>query len=164
MKIPEDSFFDKLKSSIDDLIDDEQLSIGRVGHPFTVHEGYFIALRNSIFQRIDSLAQPKGKLITFAPKFKVWYGAAAVLVISLFSAWFFSNPASGPVEELSSEDIIAYFEIEPINYNEISSAVEFTESEVASLNDTYLPLIEEEELLIDSPEMLLEEINQLNEK
>lgn len=166
MKILENSFFDKLKLSIDDLIDDEQLSIGRVGHPYIVPKGYFESLFVSINDRVDLISQPQGRRIIFIPKFKIWYGAAATfLVASVIAMWFFQSPTTTSVEDLSREDIIAYFEVEPINFSEISTAANFSEQEVTSLTDSYLPeLYGADDFYSDSPDLLLEEIQQLNEK
>lgn len=165
MPFPDNSFFDNLKSSIDDLIGDEQLSIGRIGHPFTVPNGYFVALSIAINRRIDTLESPKS-VIWLSPKLKIWYGAAAsFLIASLVSFWFFTSPATTTVESLSSEDIIAYFEVEPISLNEISTAIEFSANDAAALTEDYLPeFTQEDDLYVYSAEDLMEEIQQINEK
>ncbi len=165
MQFPNNSFFDKLKSSIDDLIEDEQLSIGRIGHPFTVPNGYFSALSSDINRRVDTL-QSSRSAIWLSPKLKVWYGAAAsFLIAGMVSFWFLTSPSTTTVESLSSEDIIAYFEVEPISLNEISAAVEFSATDAANLTKDYLPEPESaEDFYVYSAEDLLEEIEQIDEK
>ncbi|MFT6204862.1 MAG: hypothetical protein ACI9V1_001565 [Spirosomataceae bacterium] len=164
MKFPDQSFFDKLQSSIEDIVDDEQLSIGRVDHPFTVPKGYFDQLKSNILTSVDS-NQKKGRVIPF-PKFKVWYAAAALLLFSSVGLWIYNDSPSEIIslQSLSQDEIIAYLENEPIDYSEISNSAEFTAEEMTSLTADNLPLGEDFEFFIDSPELLIEEIEQLDEK
>jgi hypothetical protein len=164
MKFPDQSFFNKLQSSIEDIVDDEQLSIGRVDHPFTVPQGYFNQLKSDILFSVDT-NQKKGRVIEF-PKLRIWYAAAALLLFSSVGLWFYNDSLRVTVslQSLSQDEIIAYLENEPIDYPEISNSVEFTAEEMTSLTVDNLPLGEDFEFFIDSPELLIEEIEQLDEK
>ncbi|MDP5121951.1 MAG: hypothetical protein NWQ46_10175 [Spirosomaceae bacterium] len=165
MKFPNDSFFNKLQASIEDIIDDEQLSIGRVDHPFTVPKGYFEQASQQILA-LTSAKKPKGKQLAF-PKFKVWYAAAAILLLSSVTAWFYTNSVADNsvlVQNLTNEEILSYLENEPIGYSEIANSVDFTNEEIYELTSESLPFDDDLDYMLDSPELLMEEIQQLNEK
>ncbi len=166
MKFPDDTFFKKLQVSIEDITNDEQPSFGRVGHPFTVPKGYFEKAKREIIAAVFT-EKSHGKVIAF-PKFKVWYAAAAVLFLSTITAWFYSssfNDGSVLVQNLSHEEILVYLESEPIGYSEITSAVDFTNEEIYDINAESTSFENDElDFMLDSPDLLLEEIKQLDEK
>lgn len=165
MKFPNDSFFNKLQTSIEDIIDDEQLSIGRVGHPFTVPKGYFERAKQEIITAVFA-EKTEGRVIAF-PKFKVWYAAAAVLLISSVSFWFYNTSMAETnvlVQNLTQEEIMVYLENEPISYAEITNFVDFTNEEINDLTSESLSFDDDLDYMIDSPELLMEEIKQLDEK
>lgn len=165
MKTPNQSFFNKLQASIEDIIDDEQLSVGRVSHPFTVPQGYFDELKSNILSSIDR-KQVKGNVIPF-PKFKIWYAAAALLFFLTAGFWVLStNDSSNNVslQNLSQDEIVAYLESEPIGFAEITNSVEFTSDEISTLNAESLFLGEDFDYTLESPELLFEEIELLDEK
>lgn len=160
MKKLQDTFFDKLKSSIDDLIDDEQLSIGRVGHPFTVHPGYFVELRTSILSSVKSL---NGRPSVFTINRKsVWYSAAAVAVFAMVGAgMFFNQDDSVSINQLSSEEIVAYLETQPLSMAEISTNADFTADELSDIELATFPLTAEDIDIGSSNAIMLYEIEEL---
>lgn len=160
----EKDFFKNLNSKIDDLIDDEQPTFGKVYHPFVVPNGYFVELKNAILIKVDALKVSHFKILY--KKYKWVSVAASVAIVFSFLTYFaFNNSTTNDqvvaLNELSKDDIVAYLDAQPISSQELNNNAILTENELAAI---MLENLNDESLVIDdilSNEAILTEIENL---